>query len=74
MCNWSFTASGSAVLTSASIEEQPSNGNLTQTGGYSFRYVPYPGFRGSDHYAIEVCGDSANGSGCTHFNYEHTVE
>jgi hypothetical protein len=74
VCNWSFTASGSAVLTSASIEEQPSNGNLTQTGDYSFRYVPYPGFRGSDHYAIEVCGDSANGSGCTHFYYEHTVE
>jgi hypothetical protein len=62
------------TLTRASIQDEPSNGTLTQLGKVKFRYVPHPGFRGSDSYTIEVCGEMNGRSGCSALTYEVTIE
>ena len=63
-----------AMFTHASIATAPSHGKLTQTGDYEFKYQPQPGFRGSDKYAVEICGESDSGSGCSTLTYLVTVK
>jgi hypothetical protein len=62
------------MFTGASVAVTPSHGSLTQTGEYEFKYQPAAGFKGSDRYALEVCGESNAGSGCSVLTYQVTVE
>ena len=72
-CVHQYVERGS-TFTSASIASGPSHGTLDQTGNYEFTYKPPPGFKGSDEYAIEICGESDSGSGCSTLTYQVTVE
>lgn len=62
------------MFTGASIATAPRHGTLTQTDEYEFKYQPAAGFKGSDRYAVEVCGESDAGSGCSTLTYLVTVE
>jgi len=73
-CEDSFVGRGSTQLTGASISSSPSNGTLQQISDLKFRYQPHKGFRGSDGYAVQVCGEGNNGSGCSTITYEVNVE
>jgi hypothetical protein len=73
-CHHAYWSEGTTQFSGASISEQPSNGVLTQTGDYEFEYRPHKGFRGSDEYAVEICGQNDNGSGCSTITYEVTVQ
>jgi hypothetical protein len=74
-CTNVYKANNSTVhLTEASISAEPSNGTLTQTGDFAFEYRPEPGFKGSDEYAIEVCGEGRRASGCSILTYEITLQ
>jgi hypothetical protein len=74
LCHNSFIARGSTQFTSASISSQASHGILTQTGAIEFEYSPHKRFKGSDQYAVEICGENNAGSGCATINYDVTVE
>jgi hypothetical protein len=73
-CRNKLTAGGTTHFTGVSISSQPSHGDVKQTGDYAFEYRPHKGFKGSDSYAVEVCGTSNAGSGCSIITYETTVE
>jgi hypothetical protein len=73
-CRNRLTAGGTTHFTGVSISSQPSHGDVKQTGDYAFEYRPHKGFKGSDSYAVEVCGTSNAGSGCSIITYETTVE
>jgi len=76
-CSHRYWPEGPDVhLTAASIASEPSNGTLTQTGDFTFEYVPEAGAKDtdSDEYAIEVCGDTNRGSGCATMTYQITFE
>jgi hypothetical protein len=60
-------------FTSASIVKQPSNGTFDQVGGFAFKYQPNPGFKGSDEYAIRVCGHASDRAGCATITYRISV-
>jgi hypothetical protein len=72
-CTHTYTAAANNHLTGSSIVSEPDNGTLTKTGAHSFKYQPAPGFKGSDEYQIEVCGQSQTRSGCSLLTYEVTV-
>jgi hypothetical protein len=61
-------------FTSASIVEQPNNGAFEQTGSFAFKYQPKAGFRGTDEYAIKVCGHNSQRAGCATLTYRVTVK
>jgi hypothetical protein len=61
-------------FTDASIVEQASNGTFEQTGAFAFKYQPRPGFRGTDEYAIKVCGHNSERAGCATITYRVTVK
>jgi hypothetical protein len=61
-------------FTSASIVEQPSNGTFEQTGDFAFKYQPRPGFKGTDEYAIKVCGHNSQRAGCATITYQVTAK
>lgn len=56
---------------SASIVSTPRNGTLSPMESFSFRYQPKPGFRGSDEYAVKVCG--VRKGACSMLMYRMTV-
>jgi hypothetical protein len=64
---------GKVQFTSAAILKQPNNGTFDQVGGFAFKYQPKPGFRGSDEYAIKVCGHNSERAGCAIITYHITV-
>jgi hypothetical protein len=61
-------------FTSASIVGQPSNGSFEQTGDFAFKYQPRPDFKGTDEYAIKVCGHNSQRAGCATITYRVTVQ
>jgi hypothetical protein len=61
-------------FTSASIVKQPNNGTFEQTGSFAFKYQPKSGFRGTDGYAIKVCGHNSQRAGCATITYHVTVK
>lgn len=61
-------------FTSASIVEQPNNGTFEQTENFAFKYQPKPGFKGTDEYAIKVCGHNSQRAGCATVTYRVTVK
>jgi hypothetical protein len=73
-CADRFTATGKTQLTSGSISSQPSHGTLQQTGDLAFVYRPQQGFKGSDQYAVKICGENPSGSGCSIITYEVSVQ
>jgi hypothetical protein len=60
-------------FTNASIVEQPNNGTFEQTGSFAFKYQPKAGFRGTDEYAIKVCGHNSQRAGCATITYRVAV-
>lgn len=60
-------------FTDASIVKQPSNGTFEQTGAFAFKYQPSSGFKGTDEYAIKVCGHSSERAGCATITYRVVV-
>jgi len=74
-CNHYRGAGGRMFFTELSIVQRPTNGTLQQTGQFIVRYTPKSGFRGSDVYAVRICGESqAVGSGCSTIRYNVTVQ
>lgn len=65
---------GKEHITSINISSQPGNGTATRTGELATTYRPRPGFKGSDTYSINICGESDTGSGCSVITYRVTVE
>ena len=61
-------------FTGASIVKQPSNGTFEQTGAFAFKYQPNSGFKGTDEYAIKVCGHSSERAGCATITYHVAVK
>jgi hypothetical protein len=62
------------TFTSARIIKKPDNGTFQQVGVFAFRYLPAGGFKGLDQYAIEVCGQNKERSGCATITYHVTVQ
>ena len=61
-------------FTSGQIVKQASNGTFEQTGAFAFKYQPRPGFRGTDEYAIKVCGHNNQRAGCAIITYRVNVQ
>jgi len=61
-------------FTSASIEKSASNGSFAQTGDFAFKYQPNAGFKGTDEYAIKVCGHNNQQAGCAIVTYRVAVQ
>jgi hypothetical protein len=55
-CIHKIRANNTYRFASASVVAAPRNGTLSPMESFSFRYQPKPGFRGSDEYAVRVCG------------------
>lgn len=61
------------VFEKAVIMKEPTNGNLSQSGEFSFFYKPNKGFRGKDSFVVYICGSSLRGSGCARLTYNATI-
>lgn len=79
-CRYSYTSAHenqtrtrAPIFEKAVVMKEPSNGNLTQVGEFSFFYKPNKGFRGKDVFVIYLCGSSAGASGCARLTYNATV-
>ena len=72
-CFLSYT-SKQTKFTSARIVTQPTNGTLKQEQAFGFRYQAKKGFAGKDTLAIEVCGETMVGKGCSLLNYELRID
>ena len=55
-CIHKIRANNTFRFASASVVSAPRNGTLAPMESFSFRYQPKAGFRGSDEYAVQVCG------------------
>ena len=72
-CTYTLTPSPQVQWTGVSITEQPRNGTFEKTGEYAFKYQPKAGFKGTDEYAVKVCGHDAQSSGCATITYHIIV-
>ena len=73
-CTHRFGSFSTLEMTSGAIVTRPGNGTLSEIGALQFRYTPKAGFRGTDRYAVRICGRGASGSGCSTLTYNITVE
>jgi hypothetical protein len=73
-CDLHFITAGKIRFRRAKIVTAPQNGNLRKIAHLEFRYRPKPGFKGTDTFALQLCGRTPKGSGCSILNYEATVE
>lgn len=73
-CLHRFGSGGTMQMTSYTIASRPSHGTLTPAGSMQFRYMPKPGYRGADSYAVRICGTSSGGRGCSNIRYNVTIE
>jgi hypothetical protein len=71
MCIHKIRANNRFRFASASVVSPPRNGTLAPMESFSFRYQPKPGFRGSDQYAVQVCG--VRRGACSTLMYRMTV-
>lgn len=76
-CRYSYTLSR-GPLEKAVIMKDPTNGQLSQVGEFSFFYKPKPGFKGKDNFTVYLCGSGtrggSGGGGCARVNYNVTVQ
>ena len=70
-CIHRIRANNRFKFASASVVSAPRNGTLAPMESFSFRYQPKPGFRGSDEYAVKVCG--VRKGACSMLMYRMTV-
>ena len=73
-CMHRFRSRATLQMTSGAIVSRPRNGTLSEVGALQFKYAPKPGFKGTDQYAIRICGRGVTGSGCSTVTYNMTVE
>lgn len=76
-CSASYNAFGTASFSGMKVAVPPKHGHLGPHGDYgtiSFRYNVKPGFKGSDFFAIQVCGESRGRKGCARIEYSVTVK
>jgi len=72
-CQASYLSLRTTAFTSATAAQRPKNGTLT-IQGIGFRYVPRKGFKGTDQFAIKVCGQDGAHKGCSTIVYSLTVQ
>jgi hypothetical protein len=70
-CIHKIRANNTFKFASASVVSAPRNGTLAPMESLSFRYQPKAGFRGSDEYAVQVCG--MRRGACSTLMYRMTV-
>jgi hypothetical protein len=70
-CIHKIRANNTFRFASASVVSAPRNGTLAPMESFSFRYQPKAGFRGSDEYAVQVCG--VRRGACSTLMYRMTV-
>lgn len=74
-CDLHFISAGNNTeFDKASIVSKPKNGELSPIAHLEFRYRPNPGFKGNDEFALQVCGRTPKGEGCSILHYTATVE
>jgi hypothetical protein len=73
-CDLHFITRGKVRFTSAKIVGKPTNGQLRKIANLEFRYKPRPDFKGTDKFALRVCGRTEKGRGCSVLDYEAVVE
>lgn len=73
-CDLLFITRKNTRFSSAKILARPQNGQLRKIAVLEFRYKPRPGFTGTDTFALQVCGRTRAGRGCSTLNYTATVE
>jgi hypothetical protein len=74
-CDLHFISAGTETqFSSASIVSKPKNGDLSKIAHLEFRYHPNSNFKGSDEFALRVCGKTPKGEGCSVLHYTATVE
>jgi hypothetical protein len=73
-CDLHFITRKNTRFSSAKIVAKAQNGLLRKIAHLEFRYKPRPGFTGTDKFAIQVCGRTRAGRGCSTLNYDAVVE
>ena len=74
-CDLHFISAGKKIqFTSAKVVSKPKNGDLAKIAHLEFRYRPKPGFKGNDEFALQVCGKTTKGQGCSILHYNATVD
>jgi hypothetical protein len=73
-CTHRFRSLSTLQMTSGAIVARPSSGTLSEVGALQFRYAPKAGFKGTDRYAVRICGKGGSGSGCSTITYNMTVQ
>jgi hypothetical protein len=73
-CDLHFITRGKVRFRSAKIVAKPQNGVLRKIAHLEFRYKPRPGFKGTDTFALRVCGRTEKGRGCSTLNYDAVVD
>jgi hypothetical protein len=74
-CDLHFISAGKKIQFSrATIVSKSKNGDLSKIAHLEFRYRPKPGFKGNDEFALQVCGRTPKGQGCSILHYNATVD
>ncbi len=74
VCSRSFTSISLLKFTGIQIASNPSNGSLGTRGKDVWIYRAKSGFKGSDQFAVKICGTGPVGSGCSTITYSVTVQ
>jgi hypothetical protein len=73
-CRNPFSVGVGRTLTSLSVARRPTNGQLS-VSGMAATYTPRKGFKGTDSYALKLCGTTVdNAQRCSVFTYSTTVQ
>lgn len=76
LCSTSFSAGGRSTFHGLKVLAHPKHGKLEPQGAYStisFRYRAKDGFRGTDFFVAQICGDTMGRKGCARLEYTVVV-
>jgi hypothetical protein len=72
-CYQAFNSGSLGAISEVSLAKRPSSGTVDITG-IRTRYTPKKGFKGSDAFALKVCGTDRASSGCSVLTYNVTIQ
>ena len=72
-CGRGFRALGEFVFKRLYLLKPPQHGRVTLREGGTYAYAPASGYRGSDVFALRICGLERGHEGCAELQFTVTV-